>query len=100
MNDQQLNDVYSRAIAQHPELSDRYQRGITIYKQNEIAAIGSHRLEVHSQNSSQVYIVEMDPNNTYCTCPDKRAPVIAGKRYCKHLIAASLFAKNGPYTSN
>lgn len=100
MNDQQLTTKIETAKERYPILSDRYQRGATIYRANHITRIDENRAAVPSQTRpGHGHLVENVNGVIYCSCKDydNKAPEVKGQKYCKHVIAFMLWRKNGAY---
>lgn len=85
---QRVNDLADRAAANHPQLAARAWRAADIVLAGECHQVGQCTYICHG------YTVHIGP--TSCDCPDYQfggAPLSkAGKRTCKHIIAALMCA--------
>ena len=52
------------------------------------AVRGAELYFVASSRPGEWYTVDLDKGT--CTCPDGRAPMVNGRRYCKHYVAVEL----------
>jgi Ribonuclease G/E len=85
-----LADAYTAAKRALPEAVDgRLERGLELALAGAVMLSEGGALIKSQKDDNATYTINGQP----CTCPDSRAPIVGGRKACKHQIAAWLVMK-------
>ena len=91
-------ELARKLIQAHPELEGRAIKAVVLFAQNAVNdSTDPMKFTVHSQEkpgSKPAEVYQVDADASTCTCRDweNGAPVVNGRKLCKHILAA-LFAR-------
>ena len=86
-------------ITAHPELAERGIKAVALVAQGAVQANSQQgHFEVRSQQKGKEEVYDVDLEASTCSCADweHRAPIVNGRRLCKHVLAALILRKLGP----